>query len=506
GGIECEGPPCYRFVRSEMVARLAEEPILALYDSLSEEGARETEIEMLTRSIELGPNWETFDVRGGALRYAPFDRNAVPDRAIFDESGAVLSPIDEFNAPVGAAFCGEGTMGQFGAVGRLPGVDDLRPYMSCADIDDALGFLRLVAPGAFEPAPICGTTRTTVSALRIGDFLLAGVPGEPVTLYSEALRQRSPFDAAHTVVIGYAQDHIGYLLTPEDWLQGGSSETGINVWGPLEGERIAEETQALMELAVTPEREDGSGEAGRYVPPSDPPRAAEPAPLAGTVPSAVPEEVYVRARPTLASAQPAATVPRLRSAYFVWIGADPVAGTPTVILEREVEEGVFDAVRRPSGRRVIDGDLLVTHTPQPLTGDGPRTHYWAVEWQAVGLGHGNLEGRLGLPLGTYRFRIEGPSYDLASDAFEVTPGELVVRVEGERLVVEVDAPGGFRLLHPTLPSNGPVPLFSREVSVAVDGMDPVSLTLAEDGSTSIPIPSARVRVTDAFGNTGEWAP
>ncbi|MEM7607706.1 MAG: hypothetical protein AAF411_20320, partial [Myxococcota bacterium] len=96
--------------------------------------------------------------------------------------------------------------------------------------------------------------------------------------------------------------------------------------------------------------------------------------------------------------------------------------------------------------------------------------------------------------------------DLASDAFEVTPGELVVRVEGERLVVEVDAPGGFRLLHPTLPSNGPVPLFSREVSVAVDGMDPVSLTLAEDGSTSIPIPSARVRVTDAFGNTGEWAP
>ena len=36
-------------------------------------------------------------------------------------------------------------------------------------------------------------------------------------------------------MVGYAQDHEGYLLLAEDWLVGGGDEPGINVWGPLQG-------------------------------------------------------------------------------------------------------------------------------------------------------------------------------------------------------------------------------------------------------------------------------
>ena len=49
---------------------------------------RRVEMEMVSRSIEIGPKPETFTIRGGALAYAPFDLSKTPDGVIYDDTGA----------------------------------------------------------------------------------------------------------------------------------------------------------------------------------------------------------------------------------------------------------------------------------------------------------------------------------------------------------------------------------------------------------------------------------
>ena len=63
------------------------------------------ELEMVSRSIETGPNPETFyDPRRRARRTRRSICRATPDGVVYD-GDELVSPIDEFNAPVGAGLC-----------------------------------------------------------------------------------------------------------------------------------------------------------------------------------------------------------------------------------------------------------------------------------------------------------------------------------------------------------------------------------------------------------------
>ncbi len=254
--------------------------------------------------------------------------------------------------------------------------------------------------------------------------------------------------------------------------------------------------------------------------------APDPAPLAGTIPSGVPALVYVRGGVAPAVAQPRASVPRLESARFVWIGEDPLDGTPLVTLEREATDGAgdFAAVTRRSGRPVEDADLLLTHTPDPLVrvGSDPRTHYWAVEWQAVtpfgASGMDALLDRAGVPLGRYRFHVAGTGYAIDSEPFEVAPGALEVtasRAGAIAVTAGYHAADGYRLLDLEALSNERVPLRDATVTVTLilsdtSERDIADVALDADGSASVDAGAdaatvERVRVTDRFGNTGESA-
>jgi neutral ceramidase len=525
GGIDCTGAPsCYNFARVETVGRYARDAITAAWRRAGEAMVDSLAMEMLTRSVPLGTDWSTFTVRDGGLAYAPFQRRRVADGVIFaGDGGPIVSPIDEFNAPMGAALCGDDHDALLGS-GQMPGTRGLRPYRSCIMVDAVATLLGpLVDLPLDRNAVVCSATRTTVSALRLGDFMLVTLPGEPVSLLADRVRALSPYPPERTVVVGYAQGHVGYLLTPEDWLRGGY-EPSINFWGPLEGEYIAERAAEMMRLAATSEREDASrGSAGvvrvrdtQAIPPPDP------SPRAGTVPTAVPAGIYVRGRVPLASPQPPRMVPRLASAHFVWIGEDPLRGTPRVTLERETSGG-FVPVTRRSGRAVRDGDLLLTWTPDPLTraGTDPRTHYWVVEWQAVvpwgTPGLDDVEDRPGVPLGRYRFHVEGSGYTLDSEAFEVVPGALAVTAERSGSTVRVgvgyEATLGWRLLDLAALSNRRVPLRRGPVDVEL-GLDEgatrrfsgVAVDARGSATVDAGADAARVRsvrVVDRFGNAGE---
>ncbi len=525
GGIECAGTPCYNFGKAETVGANARDPILAAWRAAGLAMHDRLAMEMLTRSVPLGPDWRTFTVRGGALAYAPFVARRLADRTVYDDAGVLVSPVDEFNAPFGAALCG-GDRQPLIPQSSLSNVLGLRSYSSCARIEAALPWVSRLLEMDPPAAPTCASTRTNVSAIRLGDFVIASLPGEPLNLLADRMRASSPVPGDHTIVVGYAQGYIGYIATAEDWLQG-EYEASLNVWGPLEGEYLGEQSIATARLAMTDVREDGATMGTTRWVPTEVPDGVPPADVtatAGTVPATVPSIVYTRGRVSLPSPQPAMQVARLASAYFAWVGEDPVRATPRVSIQREepAGSGTFVALRRRSGREVGDGDVLLTETPEPLVrvGASPRTHYWVAEWQAVTPfgaepgGSDALDLRAGLSIGRYRFHVAGAGYQLDSRAFDVVPAALRVTLAADgpstRLRVAYDSPNGWRRLHATLPSNRPVPA-RGDVRVDVTPVSGAPQTLMNapldaQGTTLVPslAPSAirSVRVTDAFGNVG----
>lgn len=513
-----EGEPRWDFARNEECARFATDALMDAWERAGDVMRDDLSMEMVTRSVPLGPDWETFTTRGGELAYAPWDGVTPCDGQIYGSDGTtILSPIDEFNAPAGASLCGESGEPLL-PIARLPGTMGVGPYNTCASIPRVTRVLGSALDFEFGAMPICSGTRTTIGAWRLGDYLFAVAPGEPVTLWRDAVVARSPFPVERTFLIGYALGHDGYILTAEDWLRGGFEPT-INTWGPLQGEYLGERLGELLALAATDAREDaGSTGADRVVAPTFTDTGvpdADPAPRAGEVPSAVPIEVWLRRGAHPASGQPDASVPRVTGvARFVWIGEDPLSGTPHVRLEREVA-GSFAPVRRRSGRIVEDRDLLVVWTPLPLLyGGEPRTHYWTIEWQAVGWEHGDLAERAGLPLGRYRFHVEGTGYTIDSEPFEVVAGPLDVRarVEGAEIVVDAlhQPREGWRLLDLEGPADRDVPVRAGPLEVVLaqegGGSETITATLEAPGRARVtPSGSGRVVsvvVRDRYGNEG----
>jgi len=523
GSTQCDGVDvCADFAKAETIGHFALDEVRAAYDEAGSAMESNLELEMLTRTVPLGPNWETFTIRDGALSYSPWDGRTRADGLVLDEDGEMISPIDEFNAPAGSALCGAGDdLGIRLNRALLLGTETLREYsyFNCLRIDRVRAVLATIVDVEIEDAPICETTTTTVSALRIGEWMLGTLPGEPITLLRDHLQTLSPMPPERTIIVGYAQDHGGYLLTPEDWIAGGY-EPSITFWGPLEGEYVAEQVAAVMALAVTPERENGAegGVPHPVVPMPSDSIPLDAAPMAGTVPTTFPDYILAHRFQTLTAAQPAATVERLENVFFTWIGDDPLRGTARITIEHETAPDTWETVVRRSGRPVQDGDILLTWTPNPILREEgvPRTHYYTVEFQtAAPLGAPGLaaiEDRRGLPLGNYRFRVTHPNYeDVVSDVFEVVPATLDADVatsgSDANVTLSFEMPAGYRLLDMGgAQSNEVVPLRDAALEVRVTpsgGSERIEmLTTDNDGLVSISgAVGAAVVIADAFGNT-----
>jgi len=525
GGLDCNnkpgnsGDPCFLWASEEGHGRAAAATMMAAWAAAGDAMRDSIELEMLTRSVETGPKPETFTIRDGKLKYATFDSTRVPDGKIWD-GDQIASPIDEFNAPVGAALCEKETA-MFPAA-EIEGTQGLLPYGSCLRLDvagDILGEIFAIDFGVDETHPVCESTRTTISALRLGDYVIGTMPGELTVLLASYLRAHSPVAPDKTILLGYAQGHVGYMLMPEDWLKGGY-EPSVTFWGPLEAEHIAEQLVKLLPLATTPTREDATEASATRVAVAtmtDDFPIDDPAPMAGTVPSSVPASIWSRTGPP-PQAQPAVTIPRVSGvAQFVWIGDDPSTQTPHVTLQYETATDVFTPVTRRSGRAVEDQEIVLAYTPNPLQRSGAQTHYWVAEWQAVpwvgAVGLDSLDDRGGLPLGRYRFHVEGKGWMLDSSPFQVVPGGVAPAATRSGGMIHTTArwhaTKGWRLMDMTLMSNQPVPLRNQRVTVellnstsAVIGSASVMTDgngVADVGDNAL---AASVRVTDRFGNVG----
>jgi len=96
-------------------------------------------------------------------------------------------------------------------------------------------------------APQQGTVRRTwLQAIRLGEVVLVGVPGEMFAELGLAIRRRSPF--RHTYVIGLANDEIGYIPDARAYDHGGYQLwTGLHSVLPRgAGEQMVDAALALV--------------------------------------------------------------------------------------------------------------------------------------------------------------------------------------------------------------------------------------------------------------------
>ena len=544
------------FAKMESIGAIGTDKVRQFFDQ-TPTSADPVFLETVSRHIPVVHD-EIEVTRNGTVdwRYAPYDPDRIPDDRVYDADGQISSPIDEFNTENGGLFCGEGSLSS------LLGSDfgtEAPEYETCMDpaelvelVLDTFSLEEEDFPLPLPESQKAGTTLTRlgpVPTLRpdgvvVSEDLLVGFfPGEATAMYGEQWRRRVRDELGdhQAMMISYAQDHEGYLLIPEDWLLGGY-EPDITVWGPLAAEHTMEGVlQAGKEVLSTTLREDPDPD-GIYTPTVYPDRPLEtytpdPTPTAGTRITAPPAggddrlwTWYHRNGevPAEELAIPS-EVPRVQGVVqLAWEGGDPSVDNPTVVIERQTDDG-WEPLRSRSGRLITeaDHDMLLGYTPHPLAPwTGVQTHRWWVSWQAVGHVHRKLD----LPLGTYRLRATGvrysggesqwpfttEAYEVLSDSFELVPAVLDVAESATGLSLSMPAPAlGFRLidLDGTYADNddwdGDNPVRSEVQVTVIDaaGVETTaSLTPTPVGARSevdVDLSSAeRVVVTDAYGNEG----
>lgn len=534
------------FARMESVGDLAADAIFDLWES-TPTSTDAIELETITRSIDTSRDVIRVHRDYGTLLYSPYnpDPGFRPDDLVYEPGGPLRTPIDEFNTDTGGAFCGaESPPIPVQTIGS-----NAFPYSSCLDVRAFSGAFLLffgltnvelplpeslhakVTAGRIGPLPM----RTAGGAVVTDDVLLAFFPGEPTATYTEQFRRRAAAELGmhHTIPIGYAQDHQGYLLIPEDWLLGGY-EPNINIWGPLQGEHIMEGLlDAASEVLLTDEIEprDPPGLYPDPVYPAAPLPTNVPdlTPVAGTALAALPSYFLIPIAGLQGAVAPPERVRRIQDiAQFMWEGGDPGVDLPVVYLEKQSANGAWEEVRTAAGRPVSSPmhDMILSTTPNPLSPAAAlQRHYWWVGWQAVS----HVIDRAGLPLGTYRFHVYGKSYaggaqtwpwptmpyELTSPSFEVTPAdiELTLTSDGARLTGSITAPEkGFRLIDLEGSSRGANPVRGATITAIYADDSAQQLTPLEEAvagrrtawtlDSETIAAAVAIEVVDEYGNVG----
>jgi neutral ceramidase len=523
GRTRCTAPThCLDLPGLEILGARAAALAAPLVRDIATEG--EAAFEIATRSFAVGRGGVVTRPSGQALYYLPPDPARVADRTLLAD-GRAVSPFDEFGAVAGAGLCGEADA----TLTPMPGVEGLRPYGSCLDIAEGaplvLGVFGISPPPTL---PLCDSVRATGAAVRVatpkgGEWLVVAAPGEPTAPWAAYLRARSPAGAARTLLIGYADDYSGYLLTAEDWLAGGY-ECSTNIWGPREGEQILEALLGVAAVAWTPEIEDPEVGSSRL--------ETFPLPDVDAVAALATTDHGVAAPLSTPLYWPDAVVPDASSpatigravglARFAWYGGDPAVDAPEVTVEREASPGRFEATA--SSR---DGVVLVGYRPEPLASARPTQHRYTAVWQPVPAEPFALSEparAFALPLGRYRFRVKGGAlagsgrteYTLVSPALDVVPAPLAPSSEAKRgttelaIVARVGPAPGLRALREGA-SDGELPLHGPwTVTVTLDDASAVSASATPDpqGAATVTLTADQakravsVELRDPAGNGG----
>ena len=466
-----------------------------------------------------------------------------------------------FSSILARPFGGEYHYGGLSCVGRNGGDDDYATHgelenTSCAG---ALQFLLYNAP----PTTMI---RSQMTMMEMNGLTLGTVPGELSQELAwemqRALQDEFGLDVHSTWTLGYANDHLFYLLptnmrgenppweghsTPQpiddypdyafSYHQGGY-ETTMSMWGPNEGDylvdRFVETYHTMIDAAFEPAR-------------------PQPLPTEYAVRDAEPFEILSTPSDIVGTwtVAPPTEVSRLETIEFAWYGGDPGAEqpqVPVVTLERN-NEG-WAPVILPNQREYnnLEWRFLTRVRRHADTNEWE----WVVRWEEL----------QDFPRGTYRFRIDGHyqndagervAYDLTSDPIEFSgTDEIIVtpvatesgvtgtigfppEVRGQFQGPASDpgrATGNFRMRHPMVPTGSQPPVTAlttddvtielvNDAGTTMGSVESITTTAESVGGHSgVPVTrfaavwsstvaagtyTLNVTVEDALGNTGTYS-
>ncbi len=560
------------WAKMESIGHHGKDAVLELFDAVPT-SAEPISLEVASRHL-----WQNYDdiqvTRNGTVDWSYVPTTSpdygTADGQIFGDAGEILSPLDEFHDAEGAVFCGE-------EVPLLPGAGlntTVYPYEGCVRVSGIVGLVAglfnfnvetEVPPLPFREDYKAGTTTSLIGPLptlteegatETRPLMMGFFPGEPVAMYTEQWRRRVQAELGyeHPLLVGYSQDHEGYLLITEDWLRGGY-EPSINTMGPLQGDHIMEGVLDYSGQFLGNEVHDDPDPLGHFAPPvysaedytlpthhavfDDIVLQPDPTPDAGTRTFDRYDEFYIprhlridadgdgREDRTTFDPFPA-QVPRVQGLLeFAWIGGDAMVDPPHVYLEVD-NAGSWERVTSVAGRPISEAgpDIQVGYTPDPLfPHDALQTHYYYAAWQAVG----HVNDRASLPLGTYRFHVEGlkyvgdsqtwpwasEAYEMTTESFELVPAAVSIETYADGVWAWMQAPDrGFRLVDLEGASQGPNPVRGTIQVELDDGTDGPPTILSVDvaeiagGKARIPVDLTGyvgVTITDEHGNSGYLA-
>jgi hypothetical protein len=110
--------------------------------------------------------------------------------------------------------------------------------------------LREVALPRTPGAALLGAGATTlIQTVAVGDTLLIAIPGELIAELGLRLKAHAhALGWKYPVIVGLANDHLGYLLTEAEFLKGGY-EAGVSFFGPRFGEELTDAVSRLIDVA-----------------------------------------------------------------------------------------------------------------------------------------------------------------------------------------------------------------------------------------------------------------
>jgi len=282
---------------------------------------------------------------------------------------------DFFSYPYGAVYCGVGADGN--CLGEPPKPDIIN---ACVGFPDE-------ASSAPRQAPL--------SIAELGGRLLITAPGEFSTALGRRMREAASaatgFD--DVVLVGYAQDYLGYALPEEDWWQGGYEAAG-GLWGPKQGDHLAAASISLAESYGDPSLPLGFADLGPVPTP--------------------PEYDYIPQAPMVTMGEPgviADAVPAPTLDTTVQVGfalGDPWLGAPLVTLERQATPGGdFEPALLGNGATIHSDDYSIALelvVDPPYTQSAPARVFQWVASLPITRPHG---GGPALAGGTFRLVAEG---------------------------------------------------------------------------------------------------
>jgi neutral ceramidase len=255
-----------------------------------------------------------------------------------------------------------------------------------------------------------GMYATRFAAARIGDLGLAAIPGEPATKVGELIvnQMKTMPGIKDAAIIGYAQDHNGYILMDDDWLSGGYNPT-ISFWGWKFGAYAVQQGVDVFQELVT-------GKANHKNPPPTKPNLAP-----DVYTPIVPSDSMM---PAAIDADVLAPVERMDVVDFSFYGGDPGLGMPAITLQAQGSDGGFADVKRNGWIPVTNlhgDDFAVFYSASPTFKATPsatsRVHHWEAKY----------EPPIDLPTGAYRVHVVGQQktnggiaqYELYTSTFQI---------------------------------------------------------------------------------------